>query len=326
MLKLKDVDGAAFEKALVIWCGKACCAELGQMKQLASVADQFQMTGVALKVDMTVLENLDISVCGEVLSWSGELGLRQSEEAARRLALSRFEELVKTESFSQMSEEALERLLEDDDLAARNEEAVWEAVAGWLRRKSEEGPARGRGLVGKIRFPLMEEGYLRSRVVGMAPAEDAEWMEGVVAEALRAKAAHGDGGGFEFKLLGPKALDDRVGLGIDWYTDGGERRLKGHRADVRAIAECAGRICSGSLDGSIRVWSMTGEQGPVLVPEGRVPAVPNDGIYSLSAWEDRLMSGHSSGKLRVWNVATGACDQVLEGSDSNISNRACIRF
>ena len=37
----------------------------------------------------------------------------------------------------------------------------------------------------------MEEGYLRSRVVAMAPAGEAEWMEGVVAEALRAKAAPG---------------------------------------------------------------------------------------------------------------------------------------
>ena len=116
-----------------------------------------------------------------------------------------------------MGEEALGRLLDDDHLAARSEEAVWEAVAGW--RRTEDRQARGRGLVGRIRFPLMDEGYLRSRVVGMAPAEDAEWMEGVVAEALRAKAARGDGSGIELELLGPKALDNRVGRRK--YADGG---------------------------------------------------------------------------------------------------------
>jgi hypothetical protein len=56
-------------------------------------------------------------------------------------------------------------LLDDDDLAARNEEAVWEAVMRWMR--AEEEQAQGRGLVGKVWFPLMEEGYLRSRVVGV---------------------------------------------------------------------------------------------------------------------------------------------------------------
>ncbi len=37
----------------------------------------------------------------------------------------------------------------------------------------------------------MEEGYLLGRVVGMAPAEDAEKMEGVVVKSLLAKAAEG---------------------------------------------------------------------------------------------------------------------------------------
>ncbi len=75
-----------------------------------------------------------------------------------------------------MGEDALSRLLEDDNLAARNEVAVWEAVAVWRSVRAEEGQTRGRGLVGKIRFPLIEEGCLWSRVVSMAPAEDAEWI------------------------------------------------------------------------------------------------------------------------------------------------------
>jgi WD40 repeat protein len=139
-------------------------------------------------------------------------------------------------------------------------------------------------------------------------------MEGVVAEALRAKAAQENGEGVEFDLLGPKALDDRVGLGVDWkkYADGGERRLKGHLGEVAAFAECEGRVCSGSLDGSIRVWRMTGEAADE--PERRlVPEGPRDEVHSLAAWKGHLISGHASGQLRVWNVVTGACDQVLEG-------------
>jgi hypothetical protein len=276
------------------------------------------MTEIVSTLDERVMEHLQeqISSGRDVLGlmdWCGELGLSQSEKAARKLATGRFEELAKTEDFIRIGENVLAGLLDDDDLVARSEEAVWEAVVGW-RRAEDDGQARGRGLVGRIRFPLMEEGYLRSRVVGMAPAGEEEWMEGVVAEALQAKAARVDGEGFEFELLGPKALDDRVGLGVEWkmYADGGEQRLKGHSEEVTAFTECEGRVCSGSLDGSILVWRMTGEAADE--PERRLaPEGPRDEVHSLAAWKGRLISGHGSGQLRVWNVVTGACDQVLEG-------------
>ena len=131
-LQLLDVDGATFGKALDIWCGKETCAEmeLDDIRALASVADRFQMTEVVSALDEIVMLHLSISMCAEVLSWSNGCGLIQSETATRRLATERFEELAKTEGFMQMGEEALGRLLDDDDLAARNEEAVWEALAG----------------------------------------------------------------------------------------------------------------------------------------------------------------------------------------------------
>ncbi len=60
---------------------------------------------------------------------------------------------------SQMGEEALGRLLEDDNLAAKNVRYF----GGWMRAK--EGQAKGRELAGKIRFQLMEEGHLHGRMV-----------------------------------------------------------------------------------------------------------------------------------------------------------------
>ena len=324
-LQLKDVHEDAFGKALEICCGKDHGTELslGDVKELASVADRFQMTEVIAVLDMTVSRHLTMSVCGEVLSWSGEHGLRQSEEKAQKLARDRFEELAKSEGFTRMDEEALGRLLDDDDLLVSSEEAVWEAVVEWRR---VQGQARGRGLVRKIRFPLMEEGYLRTRAAGMAPAEEAEWMEGVVGEALRAKAARGDGEGFELGLLGPKALDDRVGLGVDWerYADGGERRLKGHTSNVSALAEVGGRVCSGSWDGSIRVWSMVGEATTCERTLASDDASGSDSVWSMTAWDGRLISGHGSGKLRVWDVATGRCEQVFKGHTRSVSGLAVI--
>jgi F-box and WD-40 domain protein 7 len=36
-------------------------------------------------------------------------------------------------------------------------------------------------------------------------------------------------------------------------------------------------------------------------------------VWILAAWEGHLISGHYSGVIKVWNVATGACDRKLVG-------------
>jgi WD40 repeat protein len=69
-------------------------------------------------------------------------------------------------------------------------------------------------------------------------------------------------------------------------------------------------MCSGSRDGSIRVWGGASlEHERTLRDEEHA----KDGVYSLAAWEGHLISGHGSGAMRVWNVATGVCDRLLEG-------------
>ena len=114
---------------------------------------------------------------------------------------------------------------------------------------------------------------------------------------------------FEFEVLGRKALEDRVGPGVRWedYRDGGGLLLGVHAGNVLAIALCDGRVCrSESWDRPIGVWSRASGQLERTL-EG------TDGVHALAVWKGRLVSGHGSGKLRVWNVATGGCDQVHEG-------------
>ena len=41
-------------------------------------------------------------------------------------------------------------------------------------------------------------------------------------------------------------------------------------------------------------------------------------MYSLVAWGRRLISGHESGVIRVWNVATGACEGRLDGHSGSV--------
>ncbi len=173
---LNGVDKNVFTDALDVWCGGKGCQEvaLAELLLLSSVADWFQMTELTSMLEEAAMERLSLDMIGDVLAWSGQFGMLQLEAQALEMVAYRFQEFAQTEGFAQMGEEALTIVLGDDRLTARNEEAVWEAVVGWMR-----GGAQGcsvQSLVGKIRFPLMDEGYLRDRVAESVCQEHTEWM------------------------------------------------------------------------------------------------------------------------------------------------------
>ena len=111
-----------------------------------------------------------------------------------------------------------------------------------------------RELLKGIRFGVMEERYLKEQARGKVAEEHREWMEGLVGEALRAKAAVRANlkATVEMRQLGAKAHTRRRGRGVEWgrYCEGrGGRCLKGHSRVITALAECEGRMCSGSVTG-----------------------------------------------------------------------------
>ena len=112
-LELHDVDACSFIKVLDLWCGRDIMSRMGlnELRQLAIVADRFQITEVLASLEETMMEQLSFDNCAELLGWSCNLGMLQLQAAALRLARSRFEELVGTAGFAIMEEPALECLL-----------------------------------------------------------------------------------------------------------------------------------------------------------------------------------------------------------------------
>ena len=327
-LSLEDVDGDAFESVLKLCCGKEGRAEqLGDVMVMASVADRLEMLEVCAALEAAIIDELRLEVCAEVLMCSRRLGLGQVEEAAWGMAVGRFDEVCRTAGFMGLDEETVGKLLEEDGLGVVKEEEAFEGLVGWMKGDVGGRSLRGRELLRLIRFGVMEERYLEEKAREMVPEEHREWMEGLVGEALRAKAAVRAKVTVELGQLGAKALTRRRGRGVEWrrYCEGGcGRRLHGHPDFVRALAECEGRMCSGSVDGSIRVWRLdTLEEERVLLSkwgengEG-YESDEDDGVNSLAVREGQLISGHGSGKVRVWDVGTGERRRELGGHTGSV--------
>ena len=274
-LSLEDVDATAFDQILNLWCGKEERAgQLGDVMEMASVADRLEMLDVLAVLEAVIISELRPEVCAEVLMSSRRVGLRMVEEAAWGMAVRQFDEVCRTAGFMVLDEATVGRLLDDDGLGVRKEEEAFEGLVGWMKGDTLGG-LRGRELLQSIRFGVMEERYLEEIVHWIVPEEHREWMEGLVGDALRAKAAVRAKATVEVGRLGTKALTRRRGRGVDWrrYCEGGGgRRLQGHSGDVRALEVCEGRLCSGSEDGSIRVWRLdTLEEERVMLNERGEP-------------------------------------------------------
>jgi hypothetical protein len=121
------------------------------------------------------------------------------EMCCRKLALERVEAVARTEGFMRLDEEQLGPLLDDDGLKETREEAVFEAVVRWTGMH-EAGGMRGKGLLMKVKFPLMPSASLAGPVLGMPPRIGRQ--QELAGEALAVQVVRGSAGP---KLLGRKA-------------------------------------------------------------------------------------------------------------------------
>ena len=97
-----------------------------------------------------------------------------------------------------------------------------------------------------------------------------------------------------------------------WDVSTGERRreLVGHTGRVCSLCVVGSRLASGSLDNSIKVWTLG--QGPEWQCE-RTLTGHSGLVESLAGWEGKLISGSWDRTIRVWELETGGLDATLTG-------------
>ena len=149
------------------------------------------MGEVASALEDAIIRALTVDNCGEALFGAGRAGLWRAEGAARALAAARFEAVAATAGFLLLDEDHLAALLDDDHLAVAREERAFEAVVAWMRAGAAAGAGslRSPELLRRVRFGVMRQEYLLVRVPELLPGADAAFVDPLVLEALRARAA-----------------------------------------------------------------------------------------------------------------------------------------
>ena len=78
-------------------------------------------------------------------------------------------------------------------------------------------------------------------------------------------------------------------------------------------------MCSGSADGSIRVWKLDTLEGErVLQSKWVGSANSDDSVHALAVWDGQLISGHGSGRVLVWDACTGERGRELVGHTGSV--------
>jgi hypothetical protein len=252
-LVLDGSEAGLFSALLELGSGASVTVEGGpsEVAALWQMADRYQVEAVQPTLELAVVRLLTVESCGRVLELSSGSGAGRLERASREMALGAFDEFAATAGFMEVGEEALGSLLDDDELVTEKEERVLEAVVRWMQG-GDGGGVRGLGLLGKVRLPWMEAGYLADLSRGSRP--ELAGLAGLVAEALTVKSEPRHmWGARELACLDRRALAARSGFEWKEYFGGGERRLDaGHLVTKLAVGE--EYVCGGLGDGRIRVW------------------------------------------------------------------------
>ncbi len=153
---LEEVSASSFEAVLAwIYEGQCTLASPEELVSLLEAADRLQvLLPLRDAAERAVATRLTSDSCVGTWDLANRLSLPVLEMEARTACLLIWRELSSApEKLSQLSAEHLERLLEDDELPAKMETEVWDAIVRWADSQDESPPEEVVGrLVAKVRF------------------------------------------------------------------------------------------------------------------------------------------------------------------------------
>ena len=113
--------------------------------------------------------------------------LKRIERTVVSTALHGFDTLAGTAGFMELTEEALESLLEANPLISQSEETILETIVHWIDQHNC-GATTAASLLSRVRFPLMPTSYLKTMAMSRSTGAFA-CLGDMAREAIAIKAS-----------------------------------------------------------------------------------------------------------------------------------------
>ncbi|KAJ8669135.1 hypothetical protein QAD02_000394 [Eretmocerus hayati] len=185
-LELPDVEPDAFELLLDYAYTGSCRVDEDNVQTLLPLSDRLQVLGVVQLCCRFLLKQLRPHNCLGICKFARHYFCHDLEERGRKYIRHHFKQIVRESSeFRELSCEELEQILRDDELNARNEELVFEAVKHWVEWRIPERSQHLSTLLRCPRYGLMRQSYFHDQVVTWKLAQNQECKK-----ALRSAELH----------------------------------------------------------------------------------------------------------------------------------------
>ena len=165
-IALPEISDLTFERVLEFIYARECTIDNESLLQpVLEAACRLQMDDLQAAAEIAVIQRITPASCLDAWDLADHFSLTALLAVAKKLALTRFDEVVESDAFPTVSSARLDELLASDALTLEREELAFHALARWVDAQPETPPPEETArLLSRIRFPLIASGPARSEL------------------------------------------------------------------------------------------------------------------------------------------------------------------
>ncbi|KAM9710114.1 kelch-like protein 6 [Menidia menidia] len=163
-VEMKGVDSGTMSSLLEYTYTSKALLTHSNVQRILEAACQFQFLRVVDACTGFLSKSMQLDTCVGILNLADSHALPALKTKAQDYISAQFSQVVTQQDFLELPAESLEAILQRDDLDAKFEECVFEALMCWVRaRQDERYPSLAR-LLSRVRLPLLEPAYFVEKV------------------------------------------------------------------------------------------------------------------------------------------------------------------
>ncbi|XP_043910870.1 kelch-like protein 10 [Protopterus annectens] len=171
--------------------------------QLWTTAYHFGVLGIVRACSKFLISQLCPENCIKLYTLADSYDCNELKCKAYNFILRNFEEMVEvSKDFLQLPASKLGEIIDNDELNAKKEEVVFEAIVKWIANDAHNRKKCMSVLLPKVRVALLDDDYFMSNVKNNDYVKDSKDCKAIIINAIKVK--------FDLKMNGPSNQDFRL--------------------------------------------------------------------------------------------------------------------